>query len=339
MSLGNNGTVPYAVAMAVTPGSLVLDYSAARLNDALVSQLRPTAVCRYLLDDARNISKALHPDETRWLAARGIPIVGNFEYATSPNLTADQGATDAGIAQAEIIRNRLPSDSPIVFSMDRDLFISEIPAVLRYWSGAQGVLGMGRGLDGQSYPRAGLYGEFDLIEAAGRAGVHWNWQASAWSRGLLSKYARVHQVWNDFIPGFDKNIAQAADIGQRFPTGYGDIDVNLSDRIVVGDRYKQFPPELNVTAKTEFTVEELLLQGVYRPAQAVSMIRAADTGDQARDGAEAQSIANLAALIKGGSGAIDVPALAQQLLSVLAPAQAIALSDVLRKTHLTVDGS
>lgn len=326
--------------MTVTPGSLVIDYSSARLDDVLVRQLKPVAVCRYLLDDARNISKGLRPDETQKLGAWGLPILGNFEYATSPNLTAAQGAADARIAHAELLRNGLPSDAPIVFSMDRDLFIAEIPAVLRYRTGAQGVLGWGRGLDGQSYPRAGLYGEYDLIEAAGRAGVHWNWQASAWSRGLLSAYALLHQTQNNFLPGYDKNLAKAADFGQRFPIGYGDTDMNLSDVTKVpAGLVKHFPPNLGVTSATAMTVEELLWQCMLRGAQSSQAVRDADAGDQTRDGAQDQAIANLAALVRGGSGAIDVNALAQQLLAVLAPAQAIALSDVLRKTHLTVDGS
>lgn len=325
--------------MTVTPGSLVIDFSSARLDDVLVGQLKPVAVCRYLLDDARNVSKGLRPAETRELAAWGLPILGNFEYATSPNLTAAQGAADARIAQAEIIRNGLPADAPIVFSMDRDLAISEIPAVLRYWDGAQSVLGWGRTLDGRTRPRAGLYGEFDLIDGAWRAGVWWLWQASAWSRGLLSKYALLHQVQNNFLPGYDKNLAKAADFGQRFPIGYGDTDMNLSDRIVVGDLYKLWPPESNVTAKTEFAVSELLLQAAARPAQIQSTQRLMDMGDQARDGAQDQAIANLAAAVRAGAGQIDTQALGEQLLAVLAPAQAIALSDVLRKTHLTVDGS
>lgn len=337
--MGNNGAGPYAAVMTVTRGSLVLDYSHTRLTGALIGQYKPVAVCRYVLGAARDQGKGLKAAEADQLGAWGLPILCNFEYATNPVLTAAQGAADARDAQGALVAAGMPSSSPVVFSMDEDLSIGQIPDVLRYWAGAQGVLGWGAGLDGTLRPRAGLYGEYDLIERAGPAGVHWCWQASAWSRGLLSKYALLYQVQNNFIPGYDRNIAQAADFGQRFSLGYGDT-MELSDRIKVGSRYDQWPPEMKVKPDTEFTVEELLLQGAARPAALQSAFAAATRAEVTRDGTEAQAVSDLGQLVRAlGSGAVDVNLLAQQLLAVLAPAQAIALSDVLRKTHLTVDGS
>jgi hypothetical protein len=320
--------------MAVSRGSLVLDYAHARLTDALIGQYEPAAVCRYVLGAARDQGKGLRAAEAQWLGERGIPILCNFEYATSPILTASQGAADARDAQSALLAAGMPPGSPVVFSMDRDLAIGEIPAVLRYWSGAQSVLGWGKGLDGQIHPRAGLYGEFDLIERAGPAGVHWLWQASAWSRGLLSKHALLYQIPDhEPIPGYDRNIAQVPDFGQRFPIGYGD-DMNLSDMTTVpAGLVRYFPAKIGVTSTTKMTVEELLWQCMMRGAQAEQAVRDTETADASRDTA-------LATLVKAVStGAIDVKALGDQLLAVLAPAQALALADVLRRTHLAVDGT
>lgn len=338
VSLGNNGAGPYAARMAVTPGSLVLDYSHTRLTDALIGQLKPAAVCRYLLDPGRDEGKALQPAEAQWLAERGLPIVGNFEYATSPNLTAAQGAADARIAHAELLRNGLPSSAPVIFSMDHDLTAAEITGALRYWTGAQSVLGWGNDLAGVTRPRAGLYGEYTLIQAAAAYGVHWLWQTYAWSGGRWSSAALLRQVRNNSPAGFDQNAAMAADFGQRFPLGYGDT-MELGDKVKAGSLAKLWPPEANVKADTEFSVAELLLAAAARPAQIQSSIGAYDRAEIARDTAQSQALLAVDQLVRLGAGSIDIEALAQKLLTVLAPAQAIALSDVLRKTHLTVDGS
>lgn len=182
------------------------DYSHARPPASWLKGRNLTFVCRYLLDDARNQGKALKAAEARMLSAAGITIVGNFEYATNPTLTRAQGRADALVSLAELTKMRAPR--PIVyFSMDRDLFISEIPMVLDYLSGAASVLGKGR---------VGVYGEYDLIEAAGRAGYVWLWQCYAWSRGKWSSYATVRQIRNGAWPrqyDADLNTAMADDIG------------------------------------------------------------------------------------------------------------------------------
>lgn len=320
--------------MSVAPGALVLDYSHERLTDALIAQLKPAAVCRYLLDPARDQGKALTPAEARWLGGRGIPVVANFEYATHPALTTAQGAADAHTAQAELIRCGLLPDAPVIFSMDWDVLTSQVPLVMQYWAGAQSVLGWSGG-----HPRAGLYGSYRLIEAAGLGGVHWLWQTYAWSGGRWSGHALLRQVQNNFMPGYDKNIAQAADFGQRYPIGYG-ADMDLKDYTTVPPGLvDDFPKNLNVKAGTRMTVEELLWQCMLRGAQSAQAVREAETADQERDAGEAVAISNLAASIHAGTGSIDIKALGDQLLAVLVPAQAIALSDVLRKTHLAVDGT
>lgn len=321
--------------MTIAPGALVLDYSHERLTDALIAQLKPAAVCRYLLDPARDQGKALTPAEAQWLGGRGLPIVANFEYSTRPPLTAAQGAIDAHTVQAELALCGLPYSAPVIFSMDWDVLTSEIPLVMRYWAGAQSVLGYG---DGK--PRTGLYGNYRLIEAAGRAGTWWLWQTYAWSGGLWSGYALLRQVQNNFLPGYDKNVAQAADFGQRFPIGFGENDVNLSDMSTVPDELvDDFPPNLKIRKGTRLSVENLLWQGVLRGAQAVQTVRDTEAADAARDVAQSQALLAVDQLVRMGAGAIDIDALAQKLLAVLAPAQAITLSDVLRKTRLSVDGS
>lgn len=165
-----------------------------------------TFVCRYLLDNARNQGKALKLPEAQALSVGGIVIVGNFEYATNPSLTFAQGAADARVAMAELVAMNAPRWI-VYFSMDRDLFVSEIPMVLNYLAGAASVLGKGR---------VGVYGEYDLIEAAGRAGYVWLWQCYAWSRGKWSSYATCRQIRNGAWPGqydADLNTAMVDDIG------------------------------------------------------------------------------------------------------------------------------
>lgn len=210
------------------------DYSWARPPVSWLQKNKLTFVCRYLLDDARNRGKALKLPEAKALSAAGIQIVGNFEYATNPSLTFAQGQADARTSQAELVKLGQPAGA-VVFSMDRDLYISEIPRVLDYARGAHSVLGDRWDTElRRMVPRTGLYGEFDLIEAAGRAGWHYLWQCYAWSYGKWSNYATCRQIHNGHWPGqydADLNTAMANDIGGWIlGQNTQEPDVNLGDR-------------------------------------------------------------------------------------------------------------
>lgn len=185
-----------------------VDYSHARPNQAFFNRHGFTFVCRYLLDDARDGGKALKLPEAKQLTSWGIGICANYEYGIGDMLKGfNQGVADARVALRELILMGAPRRI-VYFSCDTDVSISQIPQVLEYMRGAGTVLGK---------ENVGVYGEYDLIEAAHRAGYKWLWQCYAWSRGLWSAHATVRQVKNGAFPGeydADLNYAMTADIGQ-----------------------------------------------------------------------------------------------------------------------------
>lgn len=188
--------------------SIGADYSHARPDEAFFTRHGLTFACRYLLDDARDGGKALKKAEALQLSSWGISICSNFEYSIGGMLRGyTQGMADARIALAELRAIGAPRDV-VYFSCDTDVSISQIPLVLDYMRGASAILGKAN---------VGVYGEYDLIEAAHAAGYRWLWQCYAWSRGLWSAHATVRQVHNGAFPGeydADLNHAMTADIGQ-----------------------------------------------------------------------------------------------------------------------------
>lgn len=202
------------------------DYSQARPSKAQLDVNGLSFCCRYVLDAARDAGKRFTVTEARQLTGWGKKIVTNFEYSVGGALLGfNQGVIDAKIALAEMKMLEAagaPKGRPIYFSMDKDIFISQIPQVLRYAEGCASVIGKNR---------VGLYGEYDLIDAAGKAGYKWLWQTYAWSRGLWSPYATVRQTWNHGetrngqngpFPGWDGDldIAQVDDFGQWDTNGW-----------------------------------------------------------------------------------------------------------------------
>lgn len=185
-----------------------VDYSAARPTLAQLRAAGATFACRYLLDSARSISgKRMVRSEALTLNSAGIDVVSNFEYSTTgPLLGYTQGVKDATIALAEIAIHGIPR-KVVYFSADINLSLSQIPTVLNYLDGCASVLGKSN---------VGVYGEYDLIEAAFKAGYRWLWQTYAWSRGLLSDHATIYQYQNGAFTGWDgdRDRALVTDFGQ-----------------------------------------------------------------------------------------------------------------------------
>ena len=183
------------------------DYSKARPTLAQLQTHGITFVCRYLIDDARDRGKGLKLPEARQLAAWGIPIVSNFEYATRPLLTAAQGAADARTAKAELERLGAPR-LDTYFSFDYEVPAGEYAGVLAYLRGAGSVLGLGR---------AGAYGNYGLISYLASHGIKWLWQTYAWSYGHWHPAATIRQTLNGAFPGEfdgDRDESMASDFGQ-----------------------------------------------------------------------------------------------------------------------------
>lgn len=253
--------------------------------------------CRYLLDAGRDRGKALQRTEALALNSWGIPIASNFEYAIGGVLFGyDQGVRDARTALAEILEIGIPR-RVVYFSADVDVATSQIPTVLAYGEGAASVLGK---------DNVGFYGEYDLIEAAGRAGFRWGWQCYAWSRGLWSKHATVRQIRNHIFPDFDGdlNLAMADDIGAWSLTEPLEDEMNLPDKSTIpADLVPHYAAAGSpVKAGAQDTVERLLWLGPLRGLEArkgvaelAAAFRAFAATEATDDAAERAARAELAA--------------------------------------------
>lgn len=190
------------------------DYSRARPDRAFFVRHNLRFACRYLLDDARDGGKALKRAEAQQLTAWGVKICANFEYSIGGMLRGyTQGVADARTSLAELKLIGAPRNV-VYFSCDTDISIAQIPLVLDYMRGAASMLGK---------ENVGVYGEYDLIQAAHAAGYRWLWQCYAWSRGLWSPHATVRQVHNGAFPGeydADLDTAMVADYGQWDTNGW-----------------------------------------------------------------------------------------------------------------------
>lgn len=275
--------------------------------------------CRYLLDEGRNAGKALHRDEALAVNSWGIPIASNFEYSVGGVLGgASQGTKDATTALAEITEMGIPRRD-VYFSADVDLSISQIPAVLAYGEAAAKVLG--------SKSLVHFYGEYDLIEAAGKAGFGAGWQCYAWSRGLWSKYAAVRQIRNHIFPDFDGdlNLAMADDIGAwSLISVEADMDMNTLT-----------PSGSPTYGMTYGDAVKAMLRGANASTAAAAAVARLEAGEAADDQRDLQQHAELKALFADVIELVDAiqlgdPAqLADALAEKLGPKLDASLLDAL----------
>jgi hypothetical protein len=304
------------------------DWSKARPTAAMLSAHGISFACRYLLDDARDRGKGLKLAEAQWLSGLGVELVANFEYATEPLLTRDQGVRDGRTAAAELARLGAPPHVPVYFSFDYDAPNSDYPGMYDYLRGAESVLGIGR---------AGAYGKYAVVEYLAGRGIHWLWQTYAWSAGRWSARATIRQVRNGaFGSDFDGDLDQAMvdDFGQWTLTPQ-ETDMMPSDDLTpLGDLARFFPPDLNVTPATVWTVDYALKLGpLYGASARVKASEAKGVAAEALGAAKAADATAVAcrdaigALAAGGTSgaAIDYDVLAGKLAPLVA---ALVAADV-----------
>ena len=168
--------------------------------------------CRYLsTDPAKNLAAA----ERDALHAAGISIVLVWETTgRSPIGGYASGLAEARTARAQAIALGCPASVPIYYAVDFDPTTAEITEVLDYLHGAADAEG--------SKGRVGVYGSYEITEAAAAAGYAYLWQTYAWSNGQWQAAAVIRQTLNGTtIGGVDADIdeATAGNYGQWAPAG------------------------------------------------------------------------------------------------------------------------
>ncbi len=177
-----------------------------RATPAQIRAYGASFVARYLGEDrtGKNLTRA----EAEQLSAAGLAIVSNYEYNPGDALRGyDRGRAAAQLAAAQHAACGGPADRPIYFSVDVD--VVDPHTVAWYFRGIGDQIGL---------PRAGAYGEYDVIAWLFDQGlIRWGWQTYAWSHGAWDARAQLRQVANGVhLAGHDvdRNEAHAPDFGQ-----------------------------------------------------------------------------------------------------------------------------
>jgi hypothetical protein len=188
-----------------------LDYSAGRPTAAQVKAAGYVGVVRYIGFPANR--KCLTAAEFADMTGHGVGVALVYEQTAGDALAGRAaGRAAARLALAHAADLGFPVGSrPIYYACDTDVVSeAQFGAVLEYLRGAGEVHG--------GPARVGVYGEFDVMERAGAAGVaSWFWQTRAWSGGRLSGRAHLRQEIGTYTVGgiaCDRNTILAADWGQ-----------------------------------------------------------------------------------------------------------------------------
>lgn len=167
-----------------------VDYSWSRPSPAGLYDAGKRFACRYLsYTESKNLTAA----ERDRLWSAGLAIVLNWEAMAGAVLDGEARGLEHGrAALAQARQLGAPDHVPIYFSADVNLSLSQIHGPVRaYYAACAEVLGAAR---------VGLYGEYDLIQAAlSWPEVDWYWQAAAtaWSpAGVLHPRAHIQQYRN-----------------------------------------------------------------------------------------------------------------------------------------------
>lgn len=188
----------------MTPG-LGLDFSDARPGGALLKAHNVEAVGRYLATDSRGITAAEYAD----LQAHGIGLWVVFESQTT-DLSVSmlngyaKGVSDAQRAQAQIVAQGLPADTPIYWAADFDIApgSDRVSAAESYVDGWNTVIPAGR--------RGGYGGLWFLNYIHGRGKVDFLWECASTSfrHGVDPNSVPLHiqqTIDTPPIPGTDHN--------------------------------------------------------------------------------------------------------------------------------------
>jgi peptidoglycan hydrolase-like protein with peptidoglycan-binding domain len=149
-------------------------------------------------------SKNLTTSERDGLHAVGIGIGLVWETTgVSPLAGYAQGLAEAGTARAQASALGFPAGLPIYFAVDLDATTGQIGSVLDYLHGASDAEG--------SKALVGVYGDYEVIEAAHAAGYDYLWQTYAWSSGQWAPAYTIRQVLNGTtLGGVDVDLDEAA---------------------------------------------------------------------------------------------------------------------------------
>lgn len=201
-----------------------VDYSWSRPDPEGLYRAGKRFACRYLsFDRAKNLTRA----EADRLNAAGLLVVYNWEATAGGVL----GGWTAGLAHAREARRLITEMgtpvAPVYFSCDVNVTPTQVRGPVQdYYRACAEVLGGAM---------VGLYGEYDLIEAA-RLWPHvsWYWQtaATAWSpAGRFHPAAHITQYRNGVaLAGGQVDLDRTADDDFGGWT-MADVDLNLDQKI------------------------------------------------------------------------------------------------------------
>ena len=158
-------------------------------------------------------SKVLTLSEAQNLAKLGWWLVANWEE-DGTGLVSGDAAYQAQVAAAAVAQAKscgMPAGRPIYFSVDEQADQSTFPTILANLKLREAAL---------APYTVGVYGESALISYLASNGVHFLWQANAWSNGATSPSALiVQQLAQVTLAGVtcDVDTALAEDFGQWQP--------------------------------------------------------------------------------------------------------------------------
>jgi hypothetical protein len=178
-----------------------IDIAWARPDIAGIKATGAKWVARYFSGDA---SKNLTKQEVLDYSAALLGTVTVFETTAGRALQGRAaGAADAANALGQQRAVGIPNTYAIHFAVDTD---TDWASVEPYFAGVCSV--MNKAL-------VGVYGGYKIAQGAHAYGLHYIWQADAWSNGLLSPAATIYQHGGTVLNGgADLDDAKVPDFGQ-----------------------------------------------------------------------------------------------------------------------------
>ena len=186
-----------------------VDFSDSRPGGAALAAAGKQFCVRYV--PYGGYTKGLTAAEVTDYHANGIAICLVWESTSGRLVTGGfaGGAADATVAKAAAASLGFPTDRPIYFACDRQVYATDFPAIDAYMKGVASILGL---------DRTGIYGQASLCTHLRGAGLaSWYWQTLAWSAGVVLSWIHLYQRLNSqTINGaaVDYDTAYQADYGQ-----------------------------------------------------------------------------------------------------------------------------
>lgn len=164
---------------------------ATKLNSSTAAGLRADGIqyaARYLGNDWKSMNKS----EADAIINTGLRIVSIWE--TNPTsvgyFTHGQGVSDGQQSSSYATALAQPAGSAIYFTVDYDVQLGDMPAILAYFAGVR------QGID-KNY-KVGVYGSIAVVERLHSSNAaDFYWQTYAWSRGNTAPFISIYQYQND----------------------------------------------------------------------------------------------------------------------------------------------